>query len=731
MKLFMIDSGRRRKLVDRIAAWCISIGGLSAIGVIILIFLFLFSEVLPLILPADTDELESYEQNWEDNRFAFILDEYGETGVRLDRNGNIQAFSVEGGEQLKELTTNREFYYSFYHSGPYFIAGADRGRVLFGQVQYRVSYTNDNRRLIEAEIVYPLGLQGLQLFDSGPVTRVSFSYSDDSLVLVGVQGNRIAVRKYDQEAMFLSDAVEWKLRDSLQVQTSVNGPVFTGGTDNRYLFVQGSATAIDIYDLQAEGRRHSIVNVVPFDRRITALNMLLGGTSLLVGDDQGQLSQWFVNRDAQGNESLQKVREFAALDASPVLGFVTEERRKGFVAYTANRLGLYYSTSNRRALDMPVQGLRSVVLNSRSSKLMTLTDEQVGVYALHNEHPDISMELLWSAVWYENYPEPGYIWQSSAATSDYEPKLSLVPLSFGTFKAAFYAMLISIPLGIACALYTATFMAPGMRRMIKPTIELMGSIPTVILGFWAGLVLAPYVEQNLPGIFSLLLILPLAIVVASLAHLWLPAGFKQWSGRGWLGLILVPVVLFACWVSLFISPYLEQWLFAGDMPGWIQNELGIGYDQRNALVVGLAMGFAVIPTIFSISEDAIFAVPKQLVSGSLALGASMWQTALRVVLLTASPGIFSSVMIGFGRAVGETMIVLMATGNTAILNFNIFEGMRTLSANIAVEMPESEVGSTHYRVLFLCALVLFAFTFILNTVAESVRHHLRTRYSSL
>ena len=163
----------------------------------------------------------------------------------------------------------------------------------------------------------------------------------------------------------------------------------------------------------------------------------------------------------------------------------------------------------------------------------------------------------------------------------------------------------------------------------------------------------------------------------------------------------------------------------------MSNDWGIGYDQRNSLVVGLMMGFAVIPTIFSIAEDALFSVPQHLIRGSLALGATRWQTLMRVVLPAASPAIFSALMMGFGRAVGETMIVLMATGNTPIMDMNIFEGMRTLSANIAVEVPEAEVASTHYRVLFLAALVLFMFTFIVNTVAEIVRQRLRQRYSAL
>jgi phosphate transport system permease protein len=167
------------------------------------------------------------------------------------------------------------------------------------------------------------------------------------------------------------------------------------------------------------------------------------------------------------------------------------------------------------------------------------------------------------------------------------------------------------------------------------------------------------------------------------------------------------------------------------LPGFNLASLGVAYDQRNAVVVGIAMGFAVIPIIFAIAEDAFSNVPRSLVSGSLALGASRWQTVTRVVLPTASPGIFAAVMVGFGRAVGETMIVLMATGNTPILDWSPFNGFRTLSANIATEIPEAPVGGTLYRTLFLAALLLFLLTFAVNTIAELVRQRLRRKYSSL
>jgi len=155
------------------------------------------------------------------------------------------------------------------------------------------------------------------------------------------------------------------------------------------------------------------------------------------------------------------------------------------------------------------------------------------------------------------------------------------------------------------------------------------------------------------------------------------------------------------------------------------------FQQRNSLVVGIAMSIAVIPIIYTISDDAMTSVPASLRSASLGSGATRWQTAARVVLPAAGSGVFSALMIGLGRAVGETMIVLMATGNTPIMDWNIFEGFRTLSANIAVELPEAPRDSTHYRVLFLCGLVLLIATFVVNTAAEMVRQRFRRRAAGL
>jgi phosphate transport system permease protein len=253
----------------------------------------------------------------------------------------------------------------------------------------------------------------------------------------------------------------------------------------------------------------------------------------------------------------------------------------------------------------------------------------------------------------------------------------------------------------------------------------------VVLGFLAGLWLAPMVERIVPGLFVMPLVMTAAILVAMAAWRLVPAGARGRLRPGAEVFVLVPVVVAAAALSFALGGLIEARLLAGDYRGWLLSALGLTYDQRNSLVVGVAMGFAVVPIIFTIAEDSLSNVPQHLRAGSLALGATRWQTAVRIVLPTASPGIFSAVMIGFGRAVGETMIVLMATGNTPVMDANIFSGFRALSANIAVELPEAPEGGTLFRVLFLAAFLLFCLTFALNTVAELIRLRLRRRYRYL
>jgi phosphate transport system permease protein len=323
------------------------------------------------------------------------------------------------------------------------------------------------------------------------------------------------------------------------------------------------------------------------------------------------------------------------------------------------------------------------------------------------------------------------VWQSTGGTDDFESKMSLTPLIFGTIKGTLYALLFAVPMALLAALYVSEFMHPSVKAYVKPVVEIMAALPSVVLGFLAGLWLAPVLEPIVPGLFLIPLLLPVVILIAYCGWRLLPLTFRGRFKTGTEAFLLIPVVVLGLWLAFALGGLVQTLLMQGSYRGWILSALGLTYDQRNSLVVGVAMGFAVIPIIFTIAEDSLANVPGHLRAGSLALGATRWQTAMRIVVPTGSPGIFSAIMIGLGRAVGETMIVLMATGNTPIMDWNIFSGFRALSANIAVELPEAPDGGTLYRVLFLSAFILFCMTFVLNTAAELVRLRLRRKYRYL
>ena len=393
---------------------------------------------------------------------------------------------------------------------------------------------------------------------------------------------------------------------------------------------------------------------------------------------------------------------------------------------------LNHATSEQTLLNLETQSTPAALAFSPKANGILVMDSNGNLrqWDISNPHPEITLKTLFGKIWYEGYEKPEFVWQSTGGTDDFEPKLSLVPLIFGTIKGTIYAMIIAVPIGILAALYTSQFLHNSLK-IIKPVIEIMAALPSVILGFLAGLWLAPLLERIFPAIIIMPFFILLSIVIALLIWKILPVFGKGWHRHGIEALFLIPFIIGAVYVSIRLGSVYESFLLGGDYRAWFANVLGLEYDQRNAIVVGIAMGFAVIPLIFTISEDALSNVPNSLRSASLALGATPWQTAVRIILPTASPGIFSAIMIGFGRAVGETMIVLMATGNTPIMDWNLFNGFRALSANIAVEIPEAPFGGTLYRVLFLAALLLFITTFIINTLAELVRNRMKLRYSKL
>lgn len=731
---------------DIMARHGVATGGVGVIAAILLIFFYLLYVAVPLFKPASTQAVASYVlPDGQAGRSAYLgLDEQAELGARFTNSGHIVFFRTHDGVVEKEETLALPAgvtITSFAAGAPghgVVAYGLSNGQALVLRHSYKASFHDNDRRVITPVLDYPLGQAPVTVDSAGrPLTRLAVQADSDQASLMAVTADgEVIYTHISKQNSFLEESETWQTASVALPRTSSPARYVLVDPEQRHAYFASADGQLDFYDISDKESPRLIqsLRVVPQGQTITALQFLAGGNSLLVGESDGVVAQWFAVRDDRNNLALTRIRGFGD-QHSAVNALAAEHARKGFLAADASgEVAIYHATAHRTLTVAKVadKALTQLAVAPRANAMLAEDqDGKLHFWHIENEHPEVSWSSLWGKVWYEGYQEPSYTWQSSSASDVFEPKFSLVPLSFGTLKAAFYAMILAAPLAVLGAMYTAHFMSPRLRRVVKPSVEVMEALPTVILGFLAGLWLAPFVEESLPGIVSMLFVVPLGIVVASYAWTRLPGRARLWVPEGWEAILLIPVVVLLGWASLAVSPALEDVFFGGDIRSWLTNTMGISFDQRNSLVVGLAMGFAVIPNIFSIAEDAIFGVPKHLTQGSLALGATPWQTMMRVVLLTASPGIFSALMIGFGRAVGETMIVLMATGNTPVMDWSIFQGMRTLSANIAVEMPESEVNSTHYRVLFLAALVLFLFTFIFNTVAEVVRQRLRRKYSSL
>lgn len=733
----------RRRLKDKLTGHFIGIGGIGVIIAITMIFAYLLYVVVPLFMPGEIDEGGSYTLSRSDGAetLHLAMEEQAEVGVRFSSNGQTTFFNARDGKVIEEIPLNLppgttiSSFAAGTPSSRIAAFGLSDGSAIILKHEYDVSYP-DNVRKITPRLAYPLGEAPITVDAGGlPLVKLAVQASEDQGTIVALNSDgRLMMTAVTVETSMLDDEVtiETTMASIDSAPQKISHLLLD--KEQRALYAATTAGVIAHFDVSDSSAPELVeqVTAVGDGARIVKFEFLAGDISLLIGDSSGTVSQWFKVRDENGDFQLTNIRRFDV--PGGVASLTPEYFRKGFITVgDAGDLKIYHATSERTVLKHELgAGVSHVAISPRANAaLIEGRDGNTRFFHIHNEHPEVSWSSLWGKVWYESYDEPDYVWQSSSASNDFEPKYSLIPLTFGTIKAAFYAMLVAIPLAIMGAIYTAYFMTPKMRSTIKPTLEILEALPTVILGFLAGLWLAPLVELYLPAVFSLVLLLPLSILLTSFLWHQLPRHVQTLIPDGWAAALLIPVIIFTVWLAFTLSHPFELWLFGGDMRIWMAQELGIDFDQRNALIIGIAMGLAVIPMVFTITEDAIFGVPKHLTNGSLALGATPWQTLTRVVLLTASPAIFSAVMIGFGRAVGETMIVLMATGNTPVMDFSIFQGLRTLSANIAVEMPESEVNGTHYRILFLAALVLFIFTFFFNTIAEIVRQRLRKKYSSL
>jgi phosphate transport system permease protein len=730
--------------LDRLAQVIISLGGYAVILSILGIFVFLIMETAPLFfaptgqntgrflagpLPQGLPQATLVGVD-EHQAVAYLL-KAGDTS-------HVSFFSLPSGKPLETeiptalagapvTTVTRAA-----GKGGRFGLGTADGRLIPLDIEMAADFAKDTRRIVPKIVVSP-PIQIVPTKDK--VMRLAYQRTDaGTAAAVLTESGRLwhstVLPPSNPEAAPTVNPVELTAQiagTATALLLDGRGETLSVGTADGHLYH---------WDVREPG--HPVLleqpKVSPSGAAVTALAYLIGDRSLVIGTGSGEVSVWMPVRVTKESNTtkLRPVHQFGAHPAA-VTSISPSQRDKGFVTGdTQGNLYVHYSTSEQTLLRFPGDGvaIRSLMFAPKANGAVAMTDAgRIVSYAIHNPHPEITFASLFQPVWYEGYERPEHVWQSSGATDDFEAKFGLTPLLFGTIKGTLYAMLLAVPLAVLGAIYTSMFMHPDLRAKIKPTIEIMAALPTVVLGFLAGLWMAPLLERIFPAVIAMFVVLPLSAILAALLWQLLPFTLRNRIRPGVEAFLLMPVLVGAVLLCLSLNASLESLLFGADYKSWLANTFGLRYDQRNALVVGFAMGFAIIPIIFSISEEALSNVPRNLIAGSLALGATPWQTLARLVFISASPGIFSALMIGFGRAVGETMIVLMATGNTPIMDWSLFNGFRTLSANIAVEIPEAPHGGTLYRTLFMAALLLFAITFLVNTGAEIIRQRLRKKYS--
>jgi phosphate transport system permease protein len=842
---------------DRVARWVISLGGIGSIVAVSLVGLFLFYVVIPLFLPSDLEEGGQLATGSTPAAVVHVgLNEYSTMVWMLHRDGSIYVRRLTDGRVIRRLEvpeSRRLTCWSFSIDDDHCAFGYADGTVRVGSIGFATEF------LRPAEV--PDELQDLAVGEAaslreGIVERtpeMQFRYqelrlemdppqtlSTRPIVLVDQSMTNSGPRFAALDASGVLHVNELRKRRNLltgEVTVRSTGGMLDlreagilpdGGIQPQHLLLTGLGDNVML--AWPDGRLVRIHSVNPRQleltgetdlapepgTRLTTVAFQIGKASLVTGDDQGRIRVWFRVKDPDGDH-VDGTSLVLAHELPPHPSITTDlapsaRTRMVAAAFADGTAALYHISSDQRLVEVTVddtgEPVEHLALGPRDDVLLSLVHGTGKVWRIEAPHPEVNWKSLMQRVWYEGYDDPAWVWQSSGATDAFEPKYSLMPLIFGTLKATFYSLLFGLPLAWFAAVYTSEFLHPRTKARIKPVIELMASLPSVVLGFLAALVFAPFLEGVVPETLTAFVTVPVCFLLG--AYLWqlLPRETALRISALKFPLMFVGLPVGVA-LAMALGPGVEGAFFSGDMVAWLDGQVGTGtggwmflllpltagvvflfnlqvvdgwlrrsgpqvtrlrfglldlarflvscvavlllawgassllaaagldprgsyvdtYVQRNALVVGVVMGFAIIPIIYTISEDALSAVPGHLRAASLGAGATPWQTAIYVIIPPAISGLFSAMMIGLGRAVGETMIVLMAAGNTPVMEWNIFNGFRTLSANIAVELPEAVQNSTHYRTLFLAALTLFVMTFILNTAAEIVR--LRFRKKSL
>lgn len=730
---------KRAMFYDKLTRGIIFAGGFVTIVAVIGILLFVFLEAFPLWKPAEG--IEKSRIAGAKHPLVVGVDEYRSLLFAVTDSATVDFISLESNKlvqsiSLDSISGGNVISATKSLNGNFIACGTDDGRCAVFEIEFNTSFDENSNRIITTNIVN----QKVYQLDSakGKITKMVYrnNSSGKEALAVVINGNKLIALVIETSTSLIDEDSQELYHTDIShfVPGKISAMELDDFCDKLMIGTEdGSLYYISFKEPASPELIQSINNPLGNGAGITALGYILGDQTIVVGDSKGSVYSLMRVLDDETEYGWKIVlsHHFEKQD-NAITQIAGSSRNKSFITGDANgNIFVRHLTSERTLLKLSGANSKTadLMFSQKNDGAIALFENGTIInYDIDNPHPEITFKTVFGKVWYEGYKQPEFVWQSTGGSDDFEPKFSLIPLIIGTLKGTFYALFFAIPIALLGAIYTSLFAHPKIKNIIKPVVEIMAALPSVVIGFLAGLWLAPILEKELPSVFLMFFTMPVILMLGALLWLQVPKWTGKHIGSGWEVLIAIPLLLIGGFIALQLGPIFEQNLLGGDFREWLKDIFAQQYDQRNAIVVGFAMGFAVIPIIFTISEDSLASVPDHLKSSSLALGATRWQTAVRIVIPTASPGIFSAIMVGFGRAIGETMIVLMATGNTPILDFSLFNGMRTLSANIAVEIPEAPMGGTLYRVLFLSAALLFIMTFIVNTVAEIVRQRLRKKY---
>ena len=846
------------RIADRVAGGLISAGGICTILAVTCVFLFLSVVVVPLFQSAKVNPLRDIAFTAAGDAAGILAtDEYMVAGWLAEEKGAVAAsFRLDNGVPLlrrEVFAGNRPVAISFSPREELLAAAFADGTVQLAAVGFRTEFLHneeelpaDIRKLEEGELAEyeggmvqrtPAGQLRLQRLTVEPQPVIETGVADLRLIDMSMQASGPVIATLAADGTFRVQNLTSR-RNLLtgEVTTALTGGslllphleaglpnhlLLSGRGDIAYLAWQdGHLVRLDIRNINEPRVAEELRLIVERDAQLTALSFLIGKTTLVSGDSKGRVRAWFTTKPADASTVdgavLALVHDLGQGPAAVTALSASMRSRLLAAGFADGTVRLNHVTSDQVLSEIKAgEGkVTALAISPKDNAFSALTPAGLSLWQVDTLHPAATLHTMFGKVHYEGMNEPAHIWQSSSGTDDFEPKYGLIPLIFGTLKGTFYSLMFGVPLALLAAVYTSEFMENRrVRALVKPLVELMESLPTVVLGFLAALVFAVFVEGRVVDVLACFITVPAAFVGAAYLFQLLPVDRFVRMSRWRFYLLFFLAMPVGILLAGAVGPLLEMVLFAGNIKAWLDGQVGTGiggwflmfiplaamavimlfggwlnpwlrertfhhnrlqsgllemaklggglvvvcllawlgawlltvigfdsrgdfpligpvlntYVQRNALVVGFVMGFAIIPAVYTLAEDALSSVPEHLRSGSLAAGATPWQTATRIIIPTAASGLFSAVMLGLGRAVGETMIVLMATGNTPVLEWNIFNGFRTLSANIAVELPEAVVFGTHFRVLFLAALTLFLMTFVVNTAAEVIRQRFRKR----